>query len=198
MHKHHPLRAAALAAALALTAAGGAQAITFEGAVTTGASTVDNYSELGLLSFDIFVRDLAPVALAFRIDAGDLSMPITFNALVENFIGTGLPGFTMTLSQGSFTTVGTVTRFFGGSVTTGGTPANVSVGFDPAEFFTAELGDAYGTTPAALDWKIDHTAFQVGDRLTLTVTPVPEPGTMALLAGGLGMVVWLARRRRAH
>jgi hypothetical protein len=191
-------RAAALAALLGLAAAGGAQAITFEGASTAGASTVTNYSDLGLLSFDIDVRDLAPVTLAFRIDDGDLSMPITFNALVKSFVGAGLPGFTLTLSQGGFTTVGSVTRFFGGTTAVGGTAASVVLGFSPVEFFDVELGNVYGTTPAALDWKIDQAAFQVGDRLTLSVTPVPEPGTVALLAGGLGVVGWLARRRRAQ
>lgn len=197
MTKHLPLRAAALAAALALAAAGSAQAISFEGAASSGASVVTNYSDLGLLSFDIDVVDFAPVALAFRIDDGDLSMPITFNALVRSFIGAGLPGVTLTLSQGSFTTIGSVTRFFGGTTDVGGTPASVALSFSPAEFFDVELGNVYGTTPAAADWKIDHTAFLAGDRLTLTVTPVPEPGTMALLASGLGLVGWLARRRRA-
>lgn len=196
--KNVNIRAVALATLLGLTAAGSAQAITFEGASTTGASTVTDFSDVGLLSFDIVVRDLAPVTLAFRIDDGDLSMPISFNALVQSFVGAGLPGFTVALSQGSFTTVGSVTRFFGGTTAVGGTASSVELSFSPVEFFDIELGNVYGTTPAALDWRIDQSAFQIGDRLTLSVTPVPEPGTLALLAGGLGVVGWLARRRRAQ
>ena len=34
------------------------------------------------------------------------------------------------------------------------------------------------------------------DNLTMTAVPVPEPGTYGLMAAGLGLVGWLARRRR--
>jgi hypothetical protein len=37
----------------------------------------------------------------------------------------------------------------------------------------------------------------VMDDLHLSMAPVPEPGTYALMAGGMGLLGWFARRRRA-
>lgn len=195
MIRKHALAAAA-AAALAL-AAGGAHAITFEG-YTAGAGTlVEDFSGPGLLSFDIDFANFTPAVLDFRIDDGDLGMPITFNALVRNLTGQGLEFLSFTLSQGSFTTVGTVTRAFGGTATVGGPGASVAVTFAPPEFLDLEIGNVFGTTPGALDWRIDHLAFNPGDRFSITVA-IPEPGTYAMMFAGLGLVGWLARRRRAQ
>lgn len=36
------------------------------------------------------------------------------------------------------------------------------------------------------------------DNLTMTVSPVPEPGTYGLMAAGLGVIGWLASRRRVR
>jgi hypothetical protein len=66
--------------------------------------------------------------------------------------------------------------------------------FTPQEFLDVEVGNALGTTPAALNWTFGGLA--AGDALSITVTPVPEPGTWGLMAAGLGVVGWLARRRR--
>lgn len=41
-------------------------------------------------------------------------------------------------------------------------------------------------------------ASVVMDDLHLSSNPIPEPGTFALLAGGLGLIGWMARHRRAR
>ena len=54
----------ATAAALLLAAAAPAQAISFEGAITQGGTTVANYASTGLVSFDIDFRSFDAAAVA--------------------------------------------------------------------------------------------------------------------------------------
>jgi PEP-CTERM motif len=183
----------AVAAALLLAATAPAQAISFEGAITQGGTTVADYASTGLVSFDIDFRSVDAASLEYRIDADDLSMPLAWNAILRNFTELGIEGYSVTLSRGGFTLVGSVTRQFGGSSTATADGGSALISFSTPEFLDVEIGNALGTTPAATDWTLGGLA--AGDRLTLTVTPVPEPGTWGLMAAGLGLVGWLARRR---
>ncbi len=70
-------------------------------------------------------------------------------------------------------------------------------GTNEGEFFglSSEMGISYATltqigTPL---FGVDTIEF---DNLKYTVTPVPEPSTYALMLGGLGMVGFMAYRRR--
>lgn len=184
-----------IAAALALAAALPAQALTFEGAVVQGATAVNDYSAIGLLSFDLDLANGAPAVLSWRIDDEDLLAPIAFNAVIRNLTGAGLQGLTLTLDRGAFASVGSVTRQFSGetsSVT--GSGATRTVTFASQEFLDVELGNPLGRT-GAQDWTLGQAGFQVGDRFSLTVSAVPEPSQYALLLAGLAGIGWVARRR---
>lgn len=182
-----------LIAAAALAALAPAGAVTFVGASTADGTVVADYSATGLLSFDIDFRSLAPATLTYTVSADDLTMPLEWNAILRNLVGIGLDGYGVTLSVGSFAVPGTVTRQFGGSTSVSAAGGEATLLFSTPEFLNIEIGNALGTTPATVNWKLG--GLNVGDTLALTVTPVPEPGTWGLMAAGLGLVGWLARRR---
>lgn len=187
------LCAAALAAAIA---AGPAQALALVGSGGSAGSLTD-YSDEGLLSFDAeFTGSAGRIVATYAIEAGDLLAPVDFNALLLNLTGEGLGGYVLSLSAGQFSGAGTVTRFFGGSTeVTGLGSGTMTLDFDTPEFFDVEVGDVFGA-PGSANWLVDFSGLQVGDRVRLSVSAVPEPGTLALAATVLGLTL-LGRRRRS-
>jgi hypothetical protein len=186
-----------IAAALALTAALPAQALSFEGALTQGATVAADYSSNGLLSFDLDLANGAPAVLTWRLDEDDLLAPIGLNAVIRNYTGAGLQGLTLTLDRGSFGSVGSVTRLFSGeasSVT--GSGGTRTVTFSSEEFLDVELGNALGSV-GKTDWTLAQAGLQAGDRISLTVSAVPEPEQYALLLAGLAAIGLAVRRRQA-
>ncbi len=186
-----------IAAALALAAALPAQALSFEGALTQGATVATDYSSTGLLSFDLDLSSGAPAVLTWRLDEDDLLAPIGLNAIIRNYTDAGLQGLILTLDHGSFGSVGSVTRQFGGessSVTGGGGTRTVT--FSSEEFLDVELGNALGDA-GKTDRTLAQAGLQAGDRISLTVSAVPEPEQYALLLAGLAAIGLAVRRRQA-
>lgn len=185
------------AAAAATLTAGPASALTFVSATTAGASTVTDFSGDGLLAFDLDLRDFASVTMTFSVSAMDLAGPIAFNSVVRNLTGAveGLQSLRFELPSGvTVATVGTVTRFFGGTTQIGAGTSAVAMSFTPAEFFDVEIGDAFGTTPNAMNWQLATAGLAAGDLITVTAV-VPEPASVALMLLGLAGVGAVARRR---
>jgi hypothetical protein len=191
----HLLSAAAVAA---LIAAGPAQALALVGSGGSAGSLTD-YSEEGLLSFDAdFTGTAGRIVATYAIEAGDLLAPLDFNALLRNFTGEGLGGYVLSLSAGQFGGAGTVTRQFGGSTAVAGLGSGMlTLDFDTPEFVDVEVGDVLGT-PGAANWLVDFggLGLQVGDRVRVAVSAVPEPGTLVLAATVLGIALLGRRRRR--
>ncbi len=181
------------AAALAAACWTPAMAITLESALTQGGTVVADYSGTSLVSFDIDFANFAPAVLEFRVDASDLAAPIALSAMLRNFSGSGFSGYTFVLDRGSFSTLGSVTTQFGGNASATASGGTASIRFSALEFLDVEVGNALGTTAGTSNWTLGGLA--AGDRFTLTVSAVPEPGSVAMLLAGLAVLGALGRRR---
>lgn len=174
-----------------------AWALSFEGAISQGATVVTPYVDTGLISFDIDFANTSSVSIDLRIDEDDLLQPIALNAILRNFTDVGFSGYTLSLDKGAFETIGSVTRQFAGSsqVKLQGSQF-AQLNFDSLEYLDVELGNALGTTPGAVNWTL--TGLQAGDRVNMTISVVPEPQTLALMLAGLGALgACLTRRKQA-
>jgi hypothetical protein len=87
-------------------------------------------------------------------------------------------------------------------VALGYTNVTVPAGSTGTVTFTA------GTTPPASGFYVQQTnpdtsnsldlssSIQIDSGLNTQLTATPEPGAMGLMAGGLGAMLWIVRRRR--
>jgi hypothetical protein len=190
------LALAAAAAVTALTAVSlPAHAARFVGVATEGPIVAEDYSDDALISFDLDFLSQTTATLSYRITDADLGgMGISFNAVLRNLADVGFTGYNLILSTGSFDPVGTVTRQFGGDATVSFNGAMASVRFDSPEYLDVELGDPLMSGFNQVDWAI--SGLSAGDRLSITVSAVPEPETYAMMLAGLAMMGWMARRSR--
>ena len=188
----------ALAVAAAATFTTQAQAAVFNGASTAGGNVVTEYTSGSALSFDLHLRSQAPVTLSFTLESADFSGdPMTFNALVRNLSGLGFDSVRVSLSGITFAApAGTLTTD-GFSVVSASTltATEAMARFSPeltSEFY---IGNPLAAAGAA-DWTLNLDGLQAGQQFSVTVA-VPEPETYGLVGAGLGVMGFLARRRKA-
>ncbi|NUZ06490.1 PEP-CTERM sorting domain-containing protein [Schlegelella sp. ID0723] len=193
MTKRFHLLAACAAACLG-TLAAPASALVLLGTPAGGAAIAD-YSGIGVVSFDADFTSPTLVPLQFRIESADLLAPVSFNAVIRNFTGSGLDGLSFLLDGATFASAGSVTRSFG-STQLDVAATYAALRFAVPEYLDVEIGNALGR-PGATDWTLSLAGRSVGDVITMQVVPaaVAEPPLIALVAGGLGLLAWARRRR---
>jgi hypothetical protein len=152
-------------------------------------------SPLPTIAADIGFADWNAVSLVFELSANDADGLAAFNAVIANSTtGRGLTALELTLDRGSFAQVGNVTPAFGAIAALVGDGQRQRISFEPAAHFGVDLGNPFAA-PGQADWLLGLSGLQPGERFTLTVSAVPEPGGLALALLGIGV---LATRRFAR
>lgn len=187
-------------AALALLAAGSAQALTVSHIETEGQSASAQLTpgSLGgsLLSADIGFARGATVRFDLTLDAADEGQALGFNAVISALQGFELQNLEVRLSGGAeFAMVGSLTPAFASVAAQSGDAVVQRYQLSPAEGFGIDLGNPFAHAGQS-DWQIGSLGLKAGDTVTLSISSaVPEPSSWALLSlGGVGLM-GLARRR---
>jgi hypothetical protein len=183
---------AALCAAFCL--ASNASAALYTGTSGSSANVVTDYSGADALSFDFDLKNFTPLTLNFLVEAADLANPlVSFNALIRNQTGFGFAQLDVSLENARFAQAGTITPSFGTLASFAASATSAGATFSPAEPAELYFGNPLGVA-GQRDWVLDLAGRAVGDRFSIRAS-VPEPGSYALLLGGMGML-YLARRRK--
>jgi hypothetical protein len=189
------IRLLAAAMTLGALASAPAQAVVLTGVSTAAGNTAVDFSTLGNVSFDLDLVSLKPdTTLTFQLEAGDGPL-LGLDAIVRNLtLLTGIDHLKLILSNATFESLGTAVGF-GGPGTVSGGGSTGAIDFAVPEFVDITIGNVGS---GGTDWTIDVANLRAGDTFSMRVS-VPEPGSLALVLGGLGAALTLRRRgeRRA-
>ena len=179
--------------ALALSISAPAHAALLVGTSGSAANIVNDYSDAGVVSFDLEVRNFTGTTLNFVLQEADLGGPLSLSAMVFNLSGISFPQFHFGLQGISFAAPGSVSAF-SQALSVNHSDNHAAITFangEPAEFQFGNPTLVNGRS----DWLLDTTGMRAGDTFSI-VAEVPEPSTIALMLPLLLGGLMVARRRQ--
>lgn len=148
-----------------------------------------DYSNDGLVSFDVSALNLNPMQLSITFSADDIAAgQVLFNAQVANPDGIGAEAFTLAFGGLNVTPGSAIGGFDGMSYSIATTaPASYRLARTDGlnEYYGVVIGDPFAAGTPQADWTVSTTGLTAGLAYTLEVSAVPEPAALTLLVGGL-------------
>lgn len=186
-----------LALLAAVVIANPAKAAIYSGASGMPGAAVTNYSEAGLVSFDLDLTDFSATRLNFIVEEADVAQSfLNLSAIVRNFSGVGIERFTFATQGISFAAQGSVTPTFGTLGSVAYTSNAAAISFATPEFAEFQFGNPTGLANQA-NWRLNTSGLRAGDAFSISAT-VPEPSSIPLLLAGLVMLLGIGAQRRSN
>jgi hypothetical protein len=166
-----------------------------------GNSYID-YSAEGLLALDINANNIAPLLFDVSFSATEIaSGSVDFNAVINNFLTYGISELRLDFGSLSVNSGSVQSGFIPGpagiwSVTQNGGQFLAGNGNAADEYYSLLVGDPYASG-ALSNWTINTGRLSANSTYALRIQAVPEPGQLALLVAGLGLLGVIRRRRQA-
>lgn len=193
----------ALAATLCSPAA---HAVSLVSVISNGNVVDTSFSTASQIAVDVGFVGTAPVLLNFLATADDIAAgSVSFNSIISQ-IGAGqtFDQITLGVTGGAlFSVVGSASSLNNAtpvSASTYGVFENLAIASAVSPTTEVYLGNPFDD--GSVDWRIGFGTMKANKIFTLSlstnaVTPVPEPSSLALALGGLGVLAWVAARRRS-
>lgn len=181
---------AAAVAMSALAFSGTASAVVLTGS-SNGANIVADYSDAGVVSFDLDLHNFSGTTLNFVLEEADLAGPLGFNAIIRNLVGLSLNQLSFNLQGIGYAAAGSVSSFSGAQASYSSKQAVIK--FANGETADILFGNPNGDSDR-IDWLLDTSGLSAGDTFSI-VAQVPEPSTVAMVLPLLAGLL-LARRRK--
>lgn len=189
-------RLAQLAGALALAAVAAqtAQAVVLESAHASVGGTASASAIGQQLALDLQLAEGGSAHYSFLLEAADVGQWLSLDAVISLVPGTALSQLRIALGDAEFALVGSVTPSFGQLDTLGGDATQQHIHLRVPETLGLDLGAPFGQAGSSA-WLLAPAGAAAGDRFSLDIQAVPEPGSLLLCLGALAAA---AGTRRPH
>ncbi|MDT7836783.1 hypothetical protein [Aquabacterium sp. OR-4] len=172
-----------------------AQAVLLQSASASVGSSAGATLSGQQLALDLQLAEGGRAHYSFELEAADVGQWLRLDAVIGLVPGTALSQLRVLLGQAEFALVGSVTPAFGQLDTLDGDATQQSIRLSLPETLGLDLGAPFAQAGTSA-WLLAPAGAAAGERFSLEIQAVPEPGALLLCLASLAGAAAATGRRR--